>query len=61
MLHVQFNFGFFEFQRMADLIERQLETRGVVVTLHRTRDYDDRGELLSLRQIASTPCRRSID
>ena len=54
VVHVQFNFGFFEFQRMADLIERQLETRGVVVTLHRTRDYDDRGDLLSLRQIAGT-------
>ncbi len=54
VVHVQFNFGFFEFQRMADLIERQLESRGVVVTLHRTRDYDDRGELLSLRQIGST-------
>ncbi|MGD0392252.1 MAG: glycosyltransferase [Acidimicrobiales bacterium] len=54
VLHVQFNFGFFEFQRMADLIERQLEKRGVVVTLHRTRDYDDRGELLTLRQIAPT-------
>ena len=52
VVHVQFNFGFFEFQRMADLIERQLESRGVVVTLHRTRDYDDRGDLLSLRQIA---------
>ena len=54
VVHVQFNFGFFEFQRMADLIDRQLETRGVVVTLHRTRDYDDRGDLLSLRQIAGT-------
>jgi glycosyltransferase involved in cell wall biosynthesis len=54
VVHIQFNFGFFEFQRMADLIERQLETRGVVVTLHRTLDYDDRGELLSLRQIGTT-------
>jgi glycosyltransferase involved in cell wall biosynthesis len=54
VLHVQFNFGFFEFQRMADLLERQMETRGVVVTLHRTLDYDDQGELLSLRQIAPT-------
>jgi glycosyltransferase involved in cell wall biosynthesis len=54
VLHVQFNFGFFEFHRMAELIERQLEKRGVVVTLHRTLDYDDRGELLSLRQIGST-------
>jgi glycosyltransferase involved in cell wall biosynthesis len=54
VLHVQFNFGFFEFQRLADLLERQMQTRGVVVTLHRTLDYDDRGELLSLRQIAPT-------
>ncbi len=54
VVHIQFNFGFYEFQRMAALIERQLEHRGVVVTLHRTLDYDDRGELLSLRQIGST-------
>jgi glycosyltransferase involved in cell wall biosynthesis len=54
VLHVQFNFGFFEFHHMAELIERQLEVRGVVLTLHRTLDYDDRGELLSLRQIQST-------
>ena len=54
VVHIQFNFGFFEFQRMAELIERQLEHRGVVLTLHRTLDYDDRGELLSLRQIRST-------
>lgn len=54
VLHIQFNFGFFEFHRMAELIERQLEHRGVVLTLHRTADYDDRGELLSLRQIRST-------
>jgi glycosyltransferase involved in cell wall biosynthesis len=54
VLHVQFNFGFFEFHRMAELIDRQLEKRGVVVTLHRTLDYDDRGELLSLRQIQPT-------
>ncbi len=54
VVHIQFNFGFFEFHRMADLMERQLERRGVVVTLHRTRDYLDQGELLSLRQICPT-------
>ena len=54
VLHVQFNFGFFEFQRVAGLIDRQLDRRGVVVTLHRTRDYLDQGELLSLKQIRST-------
>ena len=42
VVHIQFNFGFFELQRMAALIERQLEQRGVVVTLHRTRDIDGR-------------------
>ncbi|MGH9079123.1 MAG: glycosyltransferase family 4 protein [Acidimicrobiales bacterium] len=54
VVHVQFNFGFFEFRRMADLIDRQLERRGVVVTFHRTRDYFDQGELLTLRDIKPT-------
>ncbi len=54
VLHVQFNFGFFEFGRLAGLLERQLDRRGVVLTMHRTLDYDDRGELLTLRQIRDT-------
>jgi glycosyltransferase involved in cell wall biosynthesis len=54
VVHIQFNFGFFEFGRMAELIERLLPEKGVVVTLHRTLDYDDRGELLSLHQIRDT-------
>ena len=54
VLHVQFNFGFFEFGHLAALLERQLDRRGVVVTMHRTLDYDDRGNLLSLRQIRDT-------
>lgn len=54
VVHIQFNFGFFELQRMAALIERQLEHRGVVVTLHRTRDIVVDGESLSLGQIRST-------
>jgi len=54
VLHVQFNFGFFEFGHLAELIERQLPRRGVVLTLHRTLDYDDRGDLLTLRQIDRT-------
>ena len=54
VVHIQFNFGFFELQRMAALIERQLEQRGVVVTLHRTRDIMVDGESLSLGQIRST-------
>ena len=55
VLHVQFNFGFFEFGRLAELLDRQLDRRGVVLTMHRTLDYDDRGTLLTLRQIV-TPC-----
>ncbi len=57
VLHVQFNFGFFEFGRLAELLERQLDRRGVVLTMHRTLDYDDRGELLSIRQIRDTLAR----
>ena len=54
VVHFQFNFGFFEFDHLAELIERQLPRRGVVLTMHRTLDYDDRGELLSLVSIAGT-------
>jgi glycosyltransferase involved in cell wall biosynthesis len=54
VLHVQFNFGFFEFGRLAELLDRQLDRRGVVLTMHRTLDYDDRGDLLTLRQIGDT-------
>ena len=54
VLHVQFNFGFFEFGHLADLLEHQLDRRGVVLTMHRTLDYDDRGDLLTLRQIRDT-------
>jgi glycosyltransferase involved in cell wall biosynthesis len=57
VLHVQFNFGFFEFGHLAELLERQLDRRGVVVTMHRTLDYDDRGDLLTLRQIRDTLAR----
>jgi glycosyltransferase involved in cell wall biosynthesis len=54
VLHVQFNFGFFEFGHLAELLDRQLDRRGVVLTMHRTLDYDDRGNLLTLRQIRDT-------
>ncbi|MGO9343045.1 MAG: glycosyltransferase [Acidimicrobiales bacterium] len=51
VVHFQFNFGFFELQAMAGLINRQLERRAVVMTLHRTRDIDIDGELVSLSSI----------
>ena len=54
VVHVQFNFGFFELGLLSGLIQRQLERRAVVMTLHRTRDIDIEGELVSLRSIAST-------
>jgi glycosyltransferase involved in cell wall biosynthesis len=57
VLHVQFNFGFFEFGRLAEVLDRQLDQRGVVLTMHRTLDYDDRGELLTIRQIRDTLAR----
>ena len=53
VLHVQFNFGFFEFGRLAELLDRQLDRRGVVLTMHRTLDYDDRGDLLTLARSAT--------
>ena len=54
VVHIQFNFGFFELERMAELIERQLEHRAVVMTLHRTKDIEIEGGLVSLRSIRPT-------
>lgn len=54
VVHFQFNFGFFELSRLAQLIERQLETRGVVVTLHRTKDATIDGDVASLSSIKAT-------
>ncbi len=54
VVHFQFNFGFFELQHLAELIDRELPRRGVVMSLHRTRDIEIDGELVSLSQIRST-------
>lgn len=54
VVHVQMNFGFFEFRHLARLLERERIRRGVVVTLHRTLDYEDQGLLLTLRDISET-------
>ncbi len=54
VVHFQFNFGFFELNRLAQLIERELESRGVVVTLHRTKDATINGEVVSLSSIKTT-------
>ena len=54
VVHFQFNFGFFELERMAQLMERELGSRGVVVTLHRTKDIVVDGEMVSLSSIKDT-------
>jgi glycosyltransferase involved in cell wall biosynthesis len=54
VVHFQFNFGFFELKRLAALIDRQLERRGVVITFHRTKDVEIEGEMVSFSQIRST-------
>jgi glycosyltransferase involved in cell wall biosynthesis len=54
VVHIQFNFGFFELTALSWLMNRQLERRGVVMTLHRTRDIDIEGELVSLSSIRPT-------
>jgi glycosyltransferase involved in cell wall biosynthesis len=54
VVHFQFNFGFFELSRLAQLIERELETRGVVITFHRTKDATIDGEVVSLSSIKAT-------
>ncbi|MGI8492831.1 MAG: glycosyltransferase family 4 protein [Acidimicrobiales bacterium] len=54
VVHVQFNFGFFELDRLAALVESQRQHRGIVISLHRTQDIEIDGELVSLTSIAKT-------
>ncbi len=54
VVHFQFNFGFFDLTHFSGLVNRQLEDRGVVITLHRTQDIEIEGELVSLSSIRST-------
>jgi glycosyltransferase involved in cell wall biosynthesis len=54
VVHIQFNFGFYELDSLAGLMTHQLEQRAVVVTLHRTRDIEIDGDLVSLKSIRST-------
>ena len=60
VVHLQFNFGFFEVNHFAELLEHERANRGVVVTLHRTKDLEDETDgLISLKAIA--PTLRRID
>jgi glycosyltransferase involved in cell wall biosynthesis len=53
VIHIQFNFGFFELSNMAEFLENQIDRRGVVMTLHRTKDTVIDGEHVSLGSIKS--------
>jgi glycosyltransferase involved in cell wall biosynthesis len=54
IVHFQFNFAFFELGHLAELIEKILPVRGVVVTFHRTKEAVIEERLVSLEDIAST-------
>jgi glycosyltransferase involved in cell wall biosynthesis len=54
VVHIQFNFGFFELDRLAGLIQSQLQQRAVVMTFHRIRDIEIDGELVKLSSIRET-------
>lgn len=54
LVHFQFNFGFFELGHLARLVDQELLRRPVVMSLHRTRDIEIDGEVVSLAQIAPT-------
>lgn len=51
VVHVQFNFGFFELTELGRFIENQRLRRGVVVTLHRTEDAVIDGTTVSLSDV----------
>jgi glycosyltransferase involved in cell wall biosynthesis len=58
VVHVQFNFGFFELEQLARLFDALLaDHRAVVVTLHATYEPTVDGRVISLRSIAGTLAR----
>lgn len=54
VVHLQFNFGFFELERLAGFIDRQVDQRGVVLTLHRTSPALIQGKEVSLADISDS-------
>ena len=59
MVHIQFNFGFFELHRLASLIEDQRRMRRVILTMHSTEDVEVDTIDLSLADIA--PALQRVD
>ena len=51
VVHFQFNYGFFELQHLGDLIRRQRDRKGIVITLHRTTPAEIDGQLVALEDI----------
>lgn len=52
VIHVQFNFGFFELSELAKLITTQKNRRRIVITLHSTQPREISGQFVSLGDIA---------
>ncbi len=54
LVHLHFNFGFFELGRLADFVQHERRRRPVVLSLHRTRPIEIDGAMVSLDAIAPT-------
>ncbi len=54
LVHLQFNFGFFELGALAGLIEAVLPRKPIVITFHATGDVRIDDETVSLRDIVAT-------
>jgi glycosyltransferase involved in cell wall biosynthesis len=52
IVHIQHNFGFFEFAELGRIIHHEVARRPVVVTLHRTADHYDDGQVAITLDVA---------
>ena len=52
VIHLQFNYGFFELRHLGDFIRRQRDHKGVVITFHRTATAVIDGQEVALADIA---------
>lgn len=53
VIHIQFNFGFFKLDHLAELIEDLFKKKRIIITFHKTKDTDVGGKMVSLKRIAS--------
>ncbi len=54
IIHIQFNFGFYNLQELSKLIEKLYKNKRIIITFHKTADTDVLGKMVSLKSIVDS-------